>query len=68
MRTGWRTSEMAFGTLAGMAIVELASRPCSSMPEAIVNAAACLALAWIATHYAQARTEAKHGQRRKEGF
>ncbi len=58
-RPGWRTSEMAFGTLAGTAIVEMAHTPTTSVPDAVVRAAACLALAWIATHYASKRTEAK---------
>ena len=62
MRTGWRTSEMAFGALSGTAIVELARNPVASVAEAVVRAAACLALAWIATHYARARTEVKRGR------
>lgn len=58
-RTGWRTSEMAFGTLAGTAIVEIARQGAATAAEAIVRGCACLALAWIAAHYTRARTEAK---------
>lgn len=65
---GWRTSEMTFGALAGTAIVEIAHGGAATLPEAVVRGCACLALAWIAARYTMARTEAKHGQRRKEGF
>ena len=59
MKPGWRTSELTFAGLCGATIYELASSTVASVAEAVVRAAACLALAWIAGRYTQARAEAK---------
>jgi hypothetical protein len=61
LKPGWRTSELTFAGLAGATIYELASAPVESLPQAILRAAACLALAWIAGRYAHSRSEAKRG-------
>lgn len=59
MKPGWRTSELTFAGLCGATIYDLASGPVGSLAEAVVRAAGCLALAWVAGRYAQARAEAK---------
>lgn len=61
MKPGWRTSELSLGFLCGTAVVELAHLPVPTVADAIVRAAACLALAWVAHSYAKARAEAKRG-------
>ncbi len=61
MKAGWTTSELTFSGLVGAAIFDLAGAPCAGLPEAIVRAAACLGLAWIAARYAAARAESKRG-------
>lgn len=62
MSAGWRTSELTLAGLAGGTIYDLASTDCPSLEAAIVRAAACLALAWIAGRYANARAETKRAQ------
>jgi len=59
MRPGWRTSELTFGGLTGLAICELVSRKIETTGEGIALAGACLALAWVAGKYAHSRAEAK---------
>lgn len=59
-RTGWRTSELTFGTLMAATIYLLAQGDVT-LPQAILRGCACLALAWIAGKYAHSRAEAKRG-------
>lgn len=59
MKAGWATSELTLAGLAGATICELASSAVATLPEAIVRAAACLALAWIAGRYAGSRAAVK---------
>lgn len=65
MKPGWTTTENAQTAGAGggilYALSEALGNPALSWQHAAVLCVGCASLAWVVTHYAKSRSEAKKG-------
>lgn len=59
IKSGFKTSELAFTGLVGAAIYDLAKDQIDSIPKAIIAAASVLSLGYMAGKFIDARTQAK---------